>query len=266
MILDNCIKTYNVIQELKDKHQIVAISTGNLLSKSAWAQIPAEKGGLQGVDIPLLSDPNGEICSAYGMLRVDAGYSFRGFVVVDPVGVIACRTLSDLPLGVGVAEALRVYAAAEITCQGKQSTPPGWGPGQPTLASQFYTLKQFSPHLEARQEPKKKQPAGPAAAPSKVKTTAMPRKNPADSTKAAGQSKAAASPTTLPGKQANATKRAVAESKPSPAKTALPSPSSGSKTSNIPGDTTNPVQEQAPKPPAQQPAGSDFIDNLIWNI
>jgi hypothetical protein len=248
---------------LKNKHQMVAISTGNLLSKSAWAQTPPEKGGIQGVDIPLLSDPTGEICSAYGMLRVEAGYSFRGFVVVDPVGVIACRTLSDLPLGVGVAEALRVYAAAELTCRGRQSTPPGWQPGQPTLASQFYTLKQFSPHLEARKEAAKKQSAGPAAAQNKVKSAAVPRRNPADSTKAASP---AGTPTTLPGKQADATRTAVAKPKPSPVKKTPTPPVSGSKEANTPGVITSPAQEQSPQPPAQQTAGSDFIDNLLWNI
>ena len=106
-------------------HQVVGISTGSYLSKVAWTQTPLDQGGLKGTNIPLLSDQTGQICAAYGMLRTDAGYSFRGFVVVDPAGVVACRTMSDLPLGLGVAEALRVYDAAELTYRGRKCTPPG---------------------------------------------------------------------------------------------------------------------------------------------
>ena len=50
----------------------------------------------------------GSIARSYGVQREDSGYSYRSMVVLDKEGLVVARMLVDLPIGLGVKEALRI--------------------------------------------------------------------------------------------------------------------------------------------------------------
>ncbi|HVO60778.1 MAG TPA: redoxin domain-containing protein [Terriglobales bacterium] len=79
--------------------EVVGISVDSIMNTTAWER---EIGPL---DFPLCSDfwPHGEVCSRYGLLRLDEpvkGASERAILIVDKTGTIAFRKvygLNDLP-------------------------------------------------------------------------------------------------------------------------------------------------------------------------
>ena len=44
----------------------------------------------------------------YGVMKEESGYSYRAMVLIDKEGVVIFRTVSDLPIGCGITEALRL--------------------------------------------------------------------------------------------------------------------------------------------------------------
>ena len=87
---------------------VLAISSGSVQSKVSFLTTPMQEGGLEGVDIGLVEDKEGSIARSYGVQREDSGYSYRSIVVLDKEGLVVARMLVDLPIGLGVKEALRI--------------------------------------------------------------------------------------------------------------------------------------------------------------
>ena len=48
------------------------------------------------------------IVRSYGVLSENSGYSYRSMVLLDTAGVVVARMVMDLPIGLGVMEALRL--------------------------------------------------------------------------------------------------------------------------------------------------------------
>ena len=68
----------------------------------AWDQTPREKGGLGGLDIPLLADISKTISDDYGVLIKDTapkGVAFRGTFIIDDKGNLRHTSINDLPVG-----------------------------------------------------------------------------------------------------------------------------------------------------------------------
>ena len=49
----------------------------------------------------------------YGVMRKDSGYSYRAMVLIDREGMVLCRMVSDLSIGCGITEALRLVKASK---------------------------------------------------------------------------------------------------------------------------------------------------------
>jgi alkyl hydroperoxide reductase subunit AhpC len=96
-----------------------AISTDSEYSHYAWAQQPRAEGGL-GPDlrIPLLADRNLRVARDYGCLIEEKGITFRASYLIDPKGVLRQFSVSDLPVGRSVDEALRLVQAFQFTVSG----------------------------------------------------------------------------------------------------------------------------------------------------
>ena len=84
--------------------EVVGVSVDSHFVHKAWAETPREKGGLGGVDIPLVADLNKTISEAYGVLQ--NGVALRGLFLVDPQGVVQHATINNLPVGRSTAEAI----------------------------------------------------------------------------------------------------------------------------------------------------------------
>ena len=106
------------------------ISTDSHFSHLAWVNQPRKKGGLGGLDYPLVSDFNKNISRDYGVLIEEAGIALRGrfgdkstsiftftcagLFIIDPEGVVRQMSINDLPVGRSVDETLRLIKAFQF--------------------------------------------------------------------------------------------------------------------------------------------------------
>ncbi|MCA9788766.1 MAG: peroxiredoxin [Cyanobacteria bacterium HKST-UBA04] len=109
----------------KANAQILGISVDSVYSHLDWMK---DLGQLK---FPLLSDITKRISREYGVLKEDAGISFRGTFLIDPDGVLRSYVVNDLNVGRNVEETLRLVQAFQTgeLCQ------VGWKPGQQTLGA-----------------------------------------------------------------------------------------------------------------------------------
>jgi peroxiredoxin 2/4 len=101
---------------------VLAVSVDDLESHRQWA---AELGGLR---LPLLSDRNGEVCRALGVLNEDDGRAHRATLALNPEGELAYFVASPANVGRSVEETLRVVKALQTG----RLCPADWQPGAPT--------------------------------------------------------------------------------------------------------------------------------------
>lgn len=113
--------------------EVVACSTDSHFSHLAWINTPRKQGGLGEMKIPLLADKTAEISRAYGVLKEDAGLSFRGLFIIDRKGNLRQITINDLPVGRSVDETLRLVQAFQFTDEHGEVCPAGWKPGAATM-------------------------------------------------------------------------------------------------------------------------------------
>ena len=83
---------------------IVGCSTDSAVTHNIFLSRSPEKAGVKGIQFPLLEDVNEVITGPYGVLRKDSGYCFRGYFLIDSDGFIRARFVSDLPIGLGIAD------------------------------------------------------------------------------------------------------------------------------------------------------------------
>ncbi len=83
----------------------------------------------------MLSDAGGRIGTIYGVYNEEAGVDIRGRFLVDPDGVIQAMEILTPPVGRNVHELIRQIKAFQHVraTKGKEATPAGWQPGDPTL-------------------------------------------------------------------------------------------------------------------------------------
>jgi len=92
--------------------EVVGISVDSHFVHKAWAETERAKGGLGGVDIPLVADLSKAIAEQYGVLA--GGVALRGLFLVDPEGTVQHATINNLAVGRSTTEALRVLEAFQF--------------------------------------------------------------------------------------------------------------------------------------------------------
>ena len=121
------------LQEFKSRGaEVIGCSIDSQFSHLAWIQTPREKGGLGGLNYPLVADLTKKISADYGVL-LDGGIALRGTFLIDKQGVVRAMTVHDLPLGRSVDEALRVLDALQHFEKYGEVCPAGWTKGAPTI-------------------------------------------------------------------------------------------------------------------------------------
>ena len=77
----------------------------------------------------------GNIGKVYGVYDEEAGVENRGRFIIDPDGVIQAIEILMPPVGRNEAELFRQVQAFQLVkeSKGKEATPAGWQPGEPTL-------------------------------------------------------------------------------------------------------------------------------------
>jgi peroxiredoxin (alkyl hydroperoxide reductase subunit C) len=110
--------------------QIVGCSIDSGFSHLAWLNTPKAKGGIQGVEYPIVSDINKHIARYYQVLKEDEGIAYRGLFLIDKEGIVRHQLVNDLPLGRSVDEALRMIDALIFFENNGEVCPANWKSGE----------------------------------------------------------------------------------------------------------------------------------------
>ena len=122
------------LQKFRDREaQVVGCSVDSVYSHFAWLNTPRSKGGIQGVQYPLVSDIRKTISADYQVLKEDEGIAYRGLFILDKQGFIRHQLINDLPLGRSVNEALRIVDALIHFENFGEVCPADWEVGEKTM-------------------------------------------------------------------------------------------------------------------------------------
>lgn len=112
---------------------VVGCSVDSWPSHYAWLSLPKEKGGIEGIDYPLVSDINKTIARDYGVLKEDEGIAYRGLVILDKEGYVRHHLINDLPLGRSVDEVIRMLDAMIFHEKHGEVCPANWKKGSKSM-------------------------------------------------------------------------------------------------------------------------------------
>ncbi|HMM12533.1 MAG TPA: peroxiredoxin [Bacteroidales bacterium] len=125
---------------------VVGCSIDSKFSHWAWLNTPLEKGGIQGVTYPLVSDINKTISINYDVLAGSFDYTdegemvfngesvaYRGLFLIDKEGIVRHQVVNDLPLGRSIDETLRMVDALKYFEENGEVCPADWKAGKKAL-------------------------------------------------------------------------------------------------------------------------------------
>ena len=127
----------------KRNTQVIGASVDSWFSHAAWLNTPKNKGGIQGVTYPIISDFNKTVSSDYDVLVEDLGASYRGLFLIDQEGIVRHQVVNDLPLGRNVDEALRVLDALQFTEKNGEVCPANWNAGDEAMKPDTTGLEDY---------------------------------------------------------------------------------------------------------------------------
>lgn len=123
--------------------QVVGCSVDSAYSHYAWLQTPKSKGGIAGVEYPIVADLNKGIARHYGVLNEEDGIAYRGLFVIDKQGIVRHQLINDLPIGRSVDEALRVLDALIFHETHGEVCPANWRSGEKSMKPTQEGLAQY---------------------------------------------------------------------------------------------------------------------------
>ncbi len=136
------------IKDFEDRNvQVVACSVDSKFSHWAWLNTPKNKGGIQGVQFPMVADINKTIATNYGVLAGKYTYNdeeqlewigdngenavaYRGLFLIDIKGNVRHQVVNDMPLGRSIDEALRIIDALQFFEDKGEVCPANWQKGK----------------------------------------------------------------------------------------------------------------------------------------
>jgi NADH-dependent peroxiredoxin subunit C len=127
--LEEAAEKYDQFKELGA--ELISISTDTTYVHKAWHDIsPAIKK----IKFPMVADPTGKLCKAFGTYIEDEGLSLRGTFIVNPEGVVKSLEINHNDIGRSSNELLRKLQAAKYVSEHSgEVCPVNWTPGQNTL-------------------------------------------------------------------------------------------------------------------------------------
>ncbi len=111
--------------------EILSVSTDTHFVHKAWHDVsPAIKK----IKYPMLADPTGEMCRAFGTYIDEEGVSLRATFIIDPDGILKSYEIHDNSIGRSSSEILRKLQAAKFVRESEgEVCPANWKPGSKTL-------------------------------------------------------------------------------------------------------------------------------------
>ncbi|NPV36300.1 MAG: peroxiredoxin [Bacteroidales bacterium] len=136
---------------------VVGCSIDSKFSHWAWLNTPKEKGGIQGVTFPLVSDLSKTISENFDVLAghyewdaedevstfVGEPVAYRGLFLIDRQGIVRHQIVNDLPLGRNIDEALRMLDALQYFEENGEVCPANWHKGEEALKPTFDGVSEY---------------------------------------------------------------------------------------------------------------------------
>lgn len=123
--------------------QVIGCSVDSCYSHLAWLNTPKAKGGIEGVDYPIIADLNKTIARDYDVLAINDGIAYRGLFLIDREGIVRHQVVNDLPLGRSVEEALRMLDALIYFDINGEVCPANWQRGKKSMKPTQDGLEQY---------------------------------------------------------------------------------------------------------------------------
>jgi len=127
----------------KRNAQVIGCSIDSAYTHLAWLNTPKSKGGIEGIDYPLISDINKTIARDYDVLLEAEGIAYRGLFLIDTQGVVRHQLVNDLPLGRSVDEVLRMLDALIFFEKHGEVCPANWSEGKKSMKPTVAGLEQY---------------------------------------------------------------------------------------------------------------------------
>ena len=132
------------LEEFKKRNvEVVGVSVDSHFSHLAWLRTPKAKGGIEGVNYPIVSDLNKSIAANYDVLVEGKGIAYRGLFLIDKQGVVRHQVVNDLPLGRSVDEALRMVDALQYFEANGEVCPANWKKGEKSMKATQNGVEEF---------------------------------------------------------------------------------------------------------------------------
>lgn len=115
----------------KSNAEVLSVSTDTAFVHKAWHD---HSPSIKKIKYPMLADPTGKLCRAFGTYLEEEGLSLRGSFIVDPDGILKSMDVHDNSIGRCAKEVLRKLQAAKFVRENKGHVcPASWEPGKKTL-------------------------------------------------------------------------------------------------------------------------------------
>jgi len=122
------------LHEFKKKDaQLVGCSIDSIYSHFAWLNVEKERGGIKGIEYPLVSDITKDISKTYNVLNEDEGVAYRGLFLINKEGIVCHETINELYLGRSVDEALRILDCITFYETNGEVCPANWHSGDKAM-------------------------------------------------------------------------------------------------------------------------------------
>lgn len=123
--------------------KLIGCSVDSAYTHLAWLNTPKSKGGIKGVEYPLIADLNKSIAREYGVLNEQEGIAYRGLFLIDAEGIVRHQVVNDLPLGRSVTDAIRVLDAWNHFQTHGEVCPANWDKGSSSMVPTQEGLEAF---------------------------------------------------------------------------------------------------------------------------
>ena len=111
--------------------EIISVSKDTAFVHKAWKDASET---IRKIRFPMLADPTGRVCRAYGTLIEDEGISTRATFIINPEGIIKAFEFHDNSIGRNSEELIRKLQAAKFVSDNKGNVcPMNWKPGMKTI-------------------------------------------------------------------------------------------------------------------------------------
>jgi peroxiredoxin (alkyl hydroperoxide reductase subunit C) len=128
---------------IKRNTQVIACSVDSVYTHLAWLSTPRNKGGIEGITYPIISDINKSISRDYDVLIPQEGIAYRGLFLIDAKGIVRHEVVNDLPLGRSIQDTLRVLDALNHHELHGEVCPANWTTGQKSMKPTQEGLEEY---------------------------------------------------------------------------------------------------------------------------